>query len=802
MAELIPPGPPQAPEQYNHTAYFTDPVLPMEGLENDAYYRAPVQQISTQTFTALCKEFCAQVPKFGGQSGEDVVKFIKRVDQTMHDLRMTSGQVAAALWSPNSPLHDRAATFFNHARSNKSETSKYRHATYWCAQEAVPGRGWIPYQARRPSVDSINESEASADSEDSVATAGSIASAASQGVQGQDDHVPHVVGVHGEARRQDQRTRHIPRIHRRHAVHRRHRQQHRDQVPDQPAVPDLPHVWANQCLRHFIYHEFYEKPNRDAIEKKFELSKIQKPRQSVREYIWALKIAHDVYKLARFGKLTVQQQQERREDDDYTLTDIIKNNCIKDFKSFIQSKLTTDPDCLTTVDQMEDIAKKFETMTDVGKNHTKSCTSDAKPLPVMALKNQDYVNLSENSGHMSEHMMLSQNQASGSANYNPSYFSMNYVPQVGVSSQIPPRQQSYTYSDQSQFQPGAPAPAPQVPPMPDYLVNQISDDAWQAACSANQQQHAVQYKAEIDATVARISAAAAQPPRGGGRGGNRGNRGGGKGGRGGKGRGAPGANNQQTPPPPPPPPNILPHGYTDYWTPTPAQEAKCIHANNGRPRCTYCGVCGHGFTTCGYKREDVKNGKNWNIHPKRGLLLPKKTNSNRYLTYKRQQTAAAASIANFSDFVMTLSNEPQQQQSQQQEQQEATGAVAAIRAELITARAELTALRQQQGSHQVSAAATTSKPTVHFEPQQPQGGCLPKPVRPPSTTQVPQPGLPPKPTTEECYTIISDWASLSAERTAQIPPDQLHRQEKEYLQLVQNLQTSKEAEEEHDLWCP
>ena len=88
MAELIPPGPPQAPEQYNHTAYFTDPVLPMEGLENDAYYRAPVQQISTQTFTALCKEFCAQVPKFGGQSGEDVVKFIKRVDQTMHDLRM------------------------------------------------------------------------------------------------------------------------------------------------------------------------------------------------------------------------------------------------------------------------------------------------------------------------------------------------------------------------------------------------------------------------------------------------------------------------------------------------------------------------------------------------------------------------------------------------------------------------------------------------------------------------------------------------------------------------------------------
>ena len=336
MAEVILPGLPPAPAAgeepnlHNHTAYFNEPVLPMEGLENDAYYRAPVQTISTQTFTALCKEFCAQLPRFGGQSGEDVVKFIKRVDQTMQDLRMTSGQVAAALFSVNSPLHDRAGTFVNHARSNKSNTSKYRHATYWCSQEHVPGRGWIPYQPRRPSVDSIAESEESLASEDSVATQNSIASAESIGVQNQDGHVAHVVGVHGEARRQDPRTRHIPRVNSRHAVHRRHRQQHRDQVPDQPMVPPLPHVWPNQCLRHFLHHEFYEKPNRDSIEKIFELAKFQKPKQSVREYIWALKIAYDDYKLARFGKLTEAQQRTMKEDDDYTLTDIIKNNSIKD----------------------------------------------------------------------------------------------------------------------------------------------------------------------------------------------------------------------------------------------------------------------------------------------------------------------------------------------------------------------------------------------------------------------------------------------------------------------------------------
>ena len=581
-------------------------------------------------------------------------------------------------------------------------------------------------------------------------------------------------------------------------------------IPDQPAVPPMPHVWHNQCLRHYMYHEFYEKPDRELIEKKFELAKLQKPRQSVREYIWALKIAHDTYKLARFGKLSDQQQQNMKEDDDYTLTSIIKNNSIKDFKSFMQSKLTTDPNCLRTLDQMEDIAKKFETMTDVGKNHTKSCTSEAKPQPVMALTNQDHQNPPNNSGHMSGHMM--QNQASGSQNYNPSYFSMNYMPPGGSSAQIPPRQQ-YTYSDQSQFQPGAPAPTPsQAPPMPDHLANQISDDAWLAACSASQLQHAAQYEAKINETIAKISAATTQPPRGGGRGGSRGNRGG-RGGRGGKG---PGANNQQ-PPPPPPTPNILPPGYQEYWTPTPTQEAKCIHANNGRPRCTYCGVCGHGFSTCGYKREDVKNGKTWNIHPKRGQLLPKKTNSNRYMTYKRQQTAAAAAIINFSEFVLSLTNEPrqQQQQQQQEQQQEPPAAVAALTAELIQARAELTAMKQQQQqqqSHPVATAATTSRQAATTSrPQQPQvrptgtrsksqGGSFPAPPRPPSTPHVAQPGLPINLTTEESYNIISDWAAESAEQTAGFPPDQLYRQEKEYSQLVQNLQPSKEAEEEHDLW--
>ena len=143
-------------------------------------------------------------------------------------------------------------------------------------------------------------------------------------------------------------------------------------IPDQPAVPPLPQVDPNQCLRHYIYYEFYEKLDRQAIDKLFELSKTQKPRQSVREYIWTLKIAYEKYKLQRFGKLTPQQKLGMKDDDDYTLTDIIKSNAVKEFKTFMQQKLTTDPDCLKTVQQMEDLARRFETMTDVGKNFTNS----------------------------------------------------------------------------------------------------------------------------------------------------------------------------------------------------------------------------------------------------------------------------------------------------------------------------------------------------------------------------------------------------------------------------------------------
>ena len=33
------------PSDYTHTAYYNQPVIPIEGLERDAYYRAPTYQL-------------------------------------------------------------------------------------------------------------------------------------------------------------------------------------------------------------------------------------------------------------------------------------------------------------------------------------------------------------------------------------------------------------------------------------------------------------------------------------------------------------------------------------------------------------------------------------------------------------------------------------------------------------------------------------------------------------------------------------------------------------------------------------
>ena len=804
-----PPGP-GGPQVFTHTAYYNEHPVPIEGLEVDAYYRAPTYQQLSQSLTAQQKELCDNLPKFSGNS-EEVTMFIKRVDQAMQDLRMTSGQVASALFSNYSPLKGKAALFVNHCRSDLTDQSQYRHANFWCAQEAIPGRDWQPYQPRRESIDSINESIASVESRASVATQDSINTAASIGdPQVPENYTPHVVGVHGiENRRLDDRTKRVHHLPHEPAVHRRRHQFHRDPIPDQPAIPPLPHVVPNQCLRHYIFYEFHEKMDRQQIEKQFELAKCPKPRQSVREYIWALKIAHDKYKHAKFGNLSPAQKLHMKADDDYTLTTIIKTNAIKDFKTFLQQKLTTDPECLETMDQMEQMARRWETMTDIGKNLTNSCKSDEKVQPVMAL-----TSLEQNGGLLSQNMaaMAQQQQSMSQQNYKPSYFSYDFNPQTGTAPNFQMQQPyvPYTYADQTPFMQGAAAATAfqQTPPMPSHLASKLTGEEWKSACTAVQQQQ--QQAAATADMIAKINAASTQPPPGRGRGtGNRGR--GGRGGSRGRGRGTSQGQGQQQPgqQQPQPPPNILPPGCQEHWTPSAAQEAVCVHTNNGRPRCYYCGVCGHPFSGCGYRREDVKNGKTWTIHPRRGQLLPKATNSNRYKTYKKTQAASSLSVANFSDFVLTVTNDPNYQQQQQQQQgyqqpnqqqhqpQDVAAENAALRTELINLRARMTAAAQQQGHQDVAAVATAppqAQRKISFRTS-PQGGCLPKPPRPPCQTQQPQ--QPPKALTEaECYRIMD---KMTTPDYNQMHHDLLERHDQEYLKLLQESK-AKEATEELNMW--
>ena len=164
----------------------------------------------------------------------------------------------------------------------------------------------------------------------------------------------------------------------------------------------------------------------------------------------------------------------------------------------------------------------------------------------------------------------------------------------------------------------ASAAAPAAYRVPDDLVSEVTPEAWSKAVEAATARSSLRWNTENDAAY--LAAAAATPnPNGRGNGGNR--RGGGKGNgksRGGKANmGVPQTAAQSRPPPIP-----VPQGASEYWHRiTPMEEAACAYKNpNGMQRCGYCGVTGHGYSNCGYKRADLKAMKNYNVHPQRGSL--------------------------------------------------------------------------------------------------------------------------------------------------------------------------------------
>ena len=279
-------------EEQTPPMYQRLPPMKMEGEDDEVNYRPHPKMRTNQSFGARILELCNSLPRFGGREGEPVEKFIKTVDACMMNMHMTSHEAALALFSPASPLYDRAASFANFARCEES----YPNAQFWCAQDHTPRKAFVAYQPRRSSLSAITHSSASEPSASSRdATGDSIDDVASDPAAG----THRKPGVHGVAKRTDPRTMRRHRKRRKARVSRRPKQKGRDEALEQPAIPEEPEVQRNQCLRHYLYAEFFQKANRDEALKKFEAAKVQNQRTSVREYIWRLKMAHEDYKKAR-----------------------------------------------------------------------------------------------------------------------------------------------------------------------------------------------------------------------------------------------------------------------------------------------------------------------------------------------------------------------------------------------------------------------------------------------------------------------------------------------------------------------
>ena len=771
----------EAPPYVVQPIYQDEDPIPLYGVP-DVDYLSQGDERKEQTFTTYIKELNNLIHKFGGREHEDVSKFIMSVDQAMINCKMTSKQVMVALRSQNSPIYDRAAQFLNLTLQN----ARYPHSDHWCEQRYRQGRPRVAWQAQ---VDEVLETESIASVE---SLAESIATLASINTVGEPEGAGHVAGVHGlENRRAD------PRTARQHARHHQDHTPHQDHIPFSPEIPDqnpiqtLQEIPQTQCMRHYLYYEFKTETDIATANKTLNAAQFQTRTTSVREFIWKLQLAHREYKKARWGFRANEMIEKNRESDEDNMCNAIKNNTVNEFKKFIESKLTSDKNCMNTLAKCEKMARIFEEMTEEGRTFSAKCRSAAKVEQVMALK------IDQSQDPSAHSLETDKKETASSYEYNAAYFSDQQAQISQLQQNLKQAQQKLTSSQQRpqlqwQDQARFVAPPPiQTPPMPDHLLGQMSEDQWKTAYFAASTQHQIS-AANIGNMQSQTSqrgvrgGTSRRPGNRGTRGGNRGNRGrGGGGGRGGT----------QQPPRPPPPPNVIPPNFSDYWALSQKQEQDCLHPNpQGLPRCGYCGVAGHGYSQCGYKREDLANGKSWNTHPKRGQLLSKKRTFAHYMRAQRQNVANSAAMVSFTDF--TLQAQQQQQQQQPPDNPGATTAAdataqAEMQQQIAAMAAQLATIQQQQ--HNVAAATTfgfgdlpkarlpsTMPPllpplppakrntagagTVPQEPprqstEEAQGGAPLHPVRPPSQNSEPRmaPRPPPPMTPQEIQFHFQNW---------------------------------------------
>ena len=199
------------------------PPMRMEGEDDEINYRPHPKMRTNQSFGARILELCNSLPRFGGREGEPVEKFIKTVDACMMNMHMTSHEAALALFSPASPLYDRAASFANFARLEDS----YPNAQFWCAQDHTPRKAFVPYQPRRSSHSEITHSEPSEPSAPSEATGDSV-----EDIPSDPDNNTH--RIPGAAKATDERTK------------RKHRKRRKARVSKRPKQKGRSRLWNNR----------------------------------------------------------------------------------------------------------------------------------------------------------------------------------------------------------------------------------------------------------------------------------------------------------------------------------------------------------------------------------------------------------------------------------------------------------------------------------------------------------------------------------------------------------------------------
>ena len=538
--------------------------------------------------------FCRDVGVFSGNVDEDVILFLKKCDKAMLEYRLNSKEVAKLIRLKC--LGGRAASFANMILKR---VRQYPNSDYYAQQLYVQGRNYTPFAPMIPAR------------AESVPSEGTVASRPSE------PELP--IDLTAEPPREAVRPYRARQARVPHQ-HRLHRRQEEAEQPELPPIISRTLVQPLECFRWYLYKNFYIKKDAGLAYEEFKASQMQQRSTSVREWIWHMQLLQDKYHTCLHGQASYERQmagEELPKTMDLELLHCIKTNSVREFQLFFQQLLANDKKAMDSVEKALAIAKIFEEEYGTGRDITAKTRSNAKAVLVMPAKAQFSTSGSSLLPHQlnpeqSNHSPIAQPQQV------PSTYQGHYQTEEFAMSQQ--QQNALTHQQQSQ----------QLPQLAENVPHGLTSEQWQLACNSAAVHMAQQRQM--------FAASGALPRTPGGRGTpttrGRGAANSNRGGRGGRGRGG-----QQGQPRQQPPPNHLHQNGQEFWNPT-ARELSLMSrpkADDNRPTCYYCALGGHGTSTCGHRRRDLRDNIDRPFHPQRGhLISPTKMRS------RAQANAAAA----------------------------------------------------------------------------------------------------------------------------------------------------------------